>query len=345
VAVQQCSECGVSLGADGIWACDCSPRTAQEAVAAAFDSFRPSRVRPYFAPLDDPLDMGVPLSGTALGPSPETEDVGLFQEPLQPRDDLGFGYAPAPQDMDGSLPGDAPPLLDGGLDDGEPQGRAAFLRGAMARRPARAIGAVVAAALVGAGAISLSNGMLGSGDQDEGAGPGPKGSTQPDSTPGTANSAAPATPTTAPGGPASGSHGSGSDGSVAHAPGRRPGAGAATATSSPMVTGGSVKVPAAVVSAGSRGPGGGGTTGGGSTAQGAPVLRRGDSGPEVLELQKRLKESACLCYLLGTENGRYTSSVEDAVSRYQLLHRVTGDPDGVYGPNTRRVLEAETPRP
>ncbi|WSY79982.1 peptidoglycan-binding protein [Streptomyces sp. NBC_00879] len=76
-----------------------------------------------------------------------------------------------------------------------------------------------------------------------------------------------------------------------------------------------------------------------------PVLRQGDSGPEVVELQKRLRQSLCLCYLRGDVDGTYDSRVKSAVWSYQSIRGVHGDPQGVYGPNTRRALEAETSSP
>ncbi|MEU9498146.1 peptidoglycan-binding domain-containing protein [Streptomyces sp. NPDC048196] len=72
------------------------------------------------------------------------------------------------------------------------------------------------------------------------------------------------------------------------------------------------------------------------------VLREGSSGPEVTELQGRLRQ---LALYPGTGDGRYDADVRDAVSRYQRAYRVTGDPDGVYGPRTRQSLEARTRKP
>ncbi|MFC8824430.1 peptidoglycan-binding protein [Streptomyces sp. NPDC057137] len=81
---------------------------------------------------------------------------------------------------------------------------------------------------------------------------------------------------------------------------------------------------------------------GAKTTQGAGAgadLRRGDSGAEVEELQRRLSE--VWLYNDGYD-GRFGERVEAAVRVYQSYKSIEGDPSGVYGPNTRRALEAET---
>ncbi|MDI3419909.1 peptidoglycan-binding domain-containing protein [Streptomyces luteolus] len=74
----------------------------------------------------------------------------------------------------------------------------------------------------------------------------------------------------------------------------------------------------------------------------APVLRAGDEGPEVRELQDRLRQRY---FYAGPTSGSYDVLVEDAVTRYQYAEGIEGDPRGVYGPRTRRALEAETREP
>lgn len=68
-------------------------------------------------------------------------------------------------------------------------------------------------------------------------------------------------------------------------------------------------------------------------------LRPGDRGPEVAELQHRLKE---VWLYTGPPDGNYDDQVRSAVAVYQSYKAIQGDPTGVYGPNTRRALEAET---
>ncbi|MFH8571418.1 peptidoglycan-binding protein [Streptomyces sp. NPDC017993] len=72
------------------------------------------------------------------------------------------------------------------------------------------------------------------------------------------------------------------------------------------------------------------------------VLREGSSGPEVEELQDRLGQ---LALYVGEDDGRYDADVRAAVSRYQRVHGLQGDPDGVYGAATRASLESRTREP
>ncbi|MEV4947494.1 peptidoglycan-binding domain-containing protein [Streptomyces sp. NPDC053755] len=70
-----------------------------------------------------------------------------------------------------------------------------------------------------------------------------------------------------------------------------------------------------------------------------PTLRPGDYGSEVKELQRRLRQ---VWAYDGRADGRYDDDVEEAVARYQSYKYIREDPPGVYGPHTRRALEAET---
>ncbi|MEV4938872.1 peptidoglycan-binding domain-containing protein [Streptomyces zaomyceticus] len=70
------------------------------------------------------------------------------------------------------------------------------------------------------------------------------------------------------------------------------------------------------------------------------TLSLGSTGQEVRELQRRL--TAVWVYD-GRINGRYDEEVRDAVARYQSWRYIPDDPEGVYGPDTRRILEENTP--
>ncbi|WBO66603.1 peptidoglycan-binding domain-containing protein [Streptomyces camelliae] len=74
----------------------------------------------------------------------------------------------------------------------------------------------------------------------------------------------------------------------------------------------------------------------------APVLRLGDKGPEVTELQQRLRQ---LNLYADEINGIFTRPVQDAVRNYQLARGIVSDTYGEYGPATRKSLEAETSNP
>nr|WP_253267797.1 peptidoglycan-binding protein [Streptomyces asoensis] len=74
----------------------------------------------------------------------------------------------------------------------------------------------------------------------------------------------------------------------------------------------------------------------------AVVLRRGDKGAEVTELQLRLRQ---LFLYNGEADGTFTSEVEDALRNYQWSRGTTEDGMGVYGALTRTRLESETTEP
>ncbi|MFJ7071764.1 peptidoglycan-binding protein [Streptomyces sp. NPDC098781] len=73
-----------------------------------------------------------------------------------------------------------------------------------------------------------------------------------------------------------------------------------------------------------------------------PVLGLGDQGPEVTELQLRLKEIGLYS---GDIDGDYDRRVESSVRTYQLTRVILDDESGVYGAPTRASLESETSQP
>ncbi|MFC9824455.1 peptidoglycan-binding protein [Streptomyces erythrochromogenes] len=70
-----------------------------------------------------------------------------------------------------------------------------------------------------------------------------------------------------------------------------------------------------------------------------PTLRRHDTGPQVVDLQRRLAQ---LGLWSQPQRGRYDQHLDDAVRRFQTKYGVRGDSPGVYGPATRRRLESLT---
>ncbi|MFH0244542.1 peptidoglycan-binding protein [Streptomyces sp. HK10] len=74
------------------------------------------------------------------------------------------------------------------------------------------------------------------------------------------------------------------------------------------------------------------------------TLREGDSGPEVTELQYRLAAVGTYDAQKHGVDGAYDRDVTEGVSTFQTWYGVRGDPEGVYGPHTRRALERATRR-
>lgn len=75
---------------------------------------------------------------------------------------------------------------------------------------------------------------------------------------------------------------------------------------------------------------------------GPTVLRLGDRGPEVTELQLRLRQ----LYLYDQDtDGDYDSRLEEAVRTYQWSRGIQTDDLGVYDRETRAKLESETKEP
>ncbi|MEU1200877.1 peptidoglycan-binding protein [Streptomyces sp. NPDC005813] len=76
---------------------------------------------------------------------------------------------------------------------------------------------------------------------------------------------------------------------------------------------------------------------------GAGTLRQGDRGPDVTELQERLRRVPNVYDGSGT-HGSYDAALTEAVARFQLWYGIRGDETGVYGDDTRAALESRTPR-
>ncbi|MEW2286055.1 peptidoglycan-binding domain-containing protein [Streptomyces sp. NPDC047841] len=107
------------------------------------------------------------------------------------------------------------------------------------------------------------------------------------------------------------------------------------ATAPPATAPGGPSAPAPTAPAGSTAP---------ATApdpDGPSTLRQGDTGPEVAELQRRLLRVPDV-YRDGSISGTYDSALTEAVARFQLWYGISGDETGVYGNDTRRVLESRT---
>lgn len=296
---QLCPECGTPRDAYGRPGAGCD--CSERAAIAAAEDFDPLRIRPYVA-LEEP-DGAVP----SIPPPP----------PLYGDGDRSEGTDPA-ETMQLSLPGLR--TTAGGVAAADPErtgGRRTFATVALT---AAAVAVIGTASFAGGLFTGDDGGDEATSDLNSGL---PTASAKPDPSVSSSKSA------------------SGSASKPASPSATASATGTASASASKPVTSGPSSPDAEPTAPGNpstQAPpqGGSGTTQG--TGAGSE-LRRGDSGAEVEELQRRLSE--VWLYNDGYD-GRFGESVEAAVRVYQSYKSIEGDPSGVYGPNTRRALEAET---
>lgn len=271
------------------------------------EDFDPVRIRPFVKVGDDtePADSSADSSADAEG-TPEPGPLKDGDEPPLPGGSTGG--TPALLDLD-----ERPPV------DSDPGGQ---------RRRRRAVSA--AGVGVAAVAVLVTGGIIGGlfsydGPSRDGSGPEDIRANLPEAAPGQEASSSSASPS-----------GTASSASPSGNPSTSP---AATPTESRTTPTGSATP--------TRTPSNSGST---ATAAPAPtpsdsqdpVLGTGDSGPEVTELQLRLRQ---IGFYNGVIDGDYDPEVESAVRGYQLTRVVVEDESGVYGPATRTSLESETTEP
>lgn len=306
-----CPACGTPRAADGRAGpgCECAERAAEavraerQAEIAAAEDFDPLRIRPYVT-LEGPEEpAGEPAAETGTG-------TGTLPG-------IGTGTLPVP--VASSRPAVTQPVAGGPEDAEDPHPH-----GLAPRRRRPFAGLIVGAAAVAvAGTAAFAGGLFSGEDTRERAIPDTETSAP-------IVSAVPDAPSSSPSRSASPS--------ASASPSRTPSATASssrTAPSSPSPVRPSTPPPSTMRATGrvSQKP---------PTRPPEGTLRRGDSGPEVVELQQRLAQ----VWLYGDPaDGQYGQSVEDAVRVFQWDRDVQGDPEGVYGPNTRRALESETGEP
>ncbi|MEU2655890.1 peptidoglycan-binding domain-containing protein [Streptomyces sp. NPDC007325] len=116
---------------------------------------------------------------------------------------------------------------------------------------------------------------------------------------------------------------------------------APTATGSPSATGGAAPSATSPTTAAatSAAPTTASATPSRTDAPAGATLSIGDTGPEVQELQMRLR---ILWVYLGEADGVFDEDVREALIEYQHRFWRPKDPEGVYGPHTRRALEDAT---
>jgi hypothetical protein len=306
-----CPECATPRDTEGRAGpgCACAERAA-EAVRAERETEREAEVA---AAEDlDPLRVRpyVALRNVVeSGPAPDGGTVPLpLQLPLPPPLPLPLPLPP-PDAMDPG-PHDEPATLD--PVDLTP------VRHPRRRRSHKGL-MVAAAAVTVAGTAAFAGGLFAGDDEREKALP-DRGTSAP------TVSALPDTPTSSPSGSASADASASPSGTASAG---QPSASTSADSSAPATPSAPPPSTAQATSSVSEAP----------QAQGSGTLRSGDSGPQVVELQQRL---AKVLLYAGPLDGQYGQSVEDAVRSYQDSRNVKGDPKGVYGPKTRRTLEAET---
>ncbi|MBY8339625.1 peptidoglycan-binding protein [Streptomyces spinosirectus] len=320
LAGPSCPECGKPRAADGTPTCSCARRASdvhrksRTAEAAAAEDFDPVRIRP-FVDIDANSGAGVASTDTvgAVGASPETETETETETATATEAETETA-ATSKSGAESQQPDSAGELPEG--------------TSARRRRPRALVvtGVGAAAAVVVAGGIvgglfwydgpsregSVSGGVRAGLPQERPSGQGPS-SSRASHTP---SSSAQSSATTSSSPSATSADGrvapTGADGPSGSAP-------AATATTT---------APGAPVPSVSDGK--------------DPILRFGDKGPEVVELQLRLRQ---IGYYRGDADGDYDRDVESAVRGYQLTRVILKDESGVYGVATRASLEAETKEP
>ncbi|MEV7982966.1 peptidoglycan-binding protein [Streptomyces sp. NPDC086519] len=320
----QCPECGAPKEPDGSPSCDCNQRTsdalrdARTAEQAAAEDFDPLRIRPYIDVERAEADAGtgggqtepVPAAGEPTVPVPAaaepTVPVPAMAEPTVP---VPAAAEPEP----GSVSGVEPPYDDG--PEGSPEEPRRRSRWPLLLSVAGAVVAVLAAAGFVSGLFSQLT------PARDGAAPQDVRESVPDVTPSTASPSAAA--------PVTSSSPSASASASASA---SPSASASSATPSPTPSRSAAptrSTPATGTSASAQ-------------PSSPPVLRPGDSGAQVTELQLRLKQVGLYS---GDADGHYDSKTESAVRTYQFTRGILTDESGVYGPATRAALESETTKP
>ncbi|MGW2889559.1 peptidoglycan-binding protein [Streptomyces griseoruber] len=311
-----CPECGVPRAADGSPVCSCARRAAEAhletraAEAAAAEDFDPLRIRPFAEPAVADVGTG-DLAGPITGPGADTAPGPVTE------DAEGTGEAEDTEGTGEAEEGEGAEEAEGAA--GAPGTEAAGERW-RPRRLVQLSGVVAAAAvLVTGGAIAALFSYQS--PAREGAGPDDIRASVPAGATGTGTAAAQPSATASPTQTSASPTASPSDtpSESASAP-----SGSAEPTVSPTGTT-STAAPAPSPTGGQ-----------------APVLRPGDSGPEVTELQLRLAQAG---FYDGDADGEYGSEVESAVRGYQFARLVLMDESGVYGKVTRAALESETSEP
>ena len=316
-----CPECGTPRGADNTPSCACAERAAdahleaRTAEAAAAEDFDPLRIRPYVeltpdspAPSASSEHLPPDRAAEATMPMPAVQETGWGAD--EAATTATPAAAPFPDDSVHPAEEDRP--------------------GVPGRRPRvlllGAAGVVVAVLAAG----GLAGGMFtyDKPDRDNTAAQGVR-----ESVPAGKTGAASPTP--------SGSPAPSTSAAPAPAPSHSPGP---TLSSTPATPSAAPSRPATPTQAPTTAQATGTVTPepGDGDKDTAPVLRLGDHGDEVLELQLRLRQ---LALYVNDTDGVYDENVANAVTTYQTTRGIDAKEPGVYDRTTRERLESETTEP
>lgn len=351
-----CPECGAPRNSDNTPSCACTLRAsdalrdARTAEAAAAEDFDPLRIRPYVE-LEGGTGPSTPDGAAEAAGAPETPAEGpgapgAADETMALRA-VPPEAAPGAADSTSALP---TPLAPGTarpnatdlhlFDTTRPLAAVpaapgpAGADGAPSRRRRRGVLFAVAGAVVAVvGAVGWASGMFSyETPSRDGAAPEGVRVSVPD-----ASSAPPsAEPTTgAPSAPPTSSASPSDSPSASASTSASPSPSASTTSASPSKSAEPSPTPTTTA------PSGPAEDTEEEGDDGGPVLRRGDRGPEVTELQQRLRQ----LYLYNDDiNGQFNRRVEESLRNYQWSRGLQSELS-VYGPETRASLEAETQEP
>ena len=334
-----CPQCGAPRAADGSPSCACTQRAsdalrdARTAEAAAAEDFDPLRIRPYVE-LDSPARDQPPAPATPSTPEGETQQLPAVEETMLLRAVPPNPAAPAslraPLDT-APVPTDLSLFADGGSGEGDGDAPEPPTDDEDRPRRRRTVLLAVTGAVVAVAAVAgFASGMFSyePPSRDEAAPQDVRGSV-----PTASKSTARATPSTT-----SSTSARPTSASPTPSPSETPSPTASStpsATASQSANASETPTPTTTASTASA-------TNRQSSATPAPVLQRGDEGPEVTELQLRLTQ---LRLYTGPDNGIFDKQVQTSVRTYQLARGITSDTLGVYGAATRARLESETTEP
>ncbi|MEW2397142.1 peptidoglycan-binding protein [Streptomyces sp. NPDC046862] len=344
-----CPECAAPRALDGTPSCSCNRRAsealrdARTAEAAAAEDFDPLRIRPYVelggepdgpptgAPAtpsqqqqkqqqqqqpDDIPTLAMPVASTTT--RPDSADVQLFEDgPPDPSAPSGPSGSNEPRLTEPTPP--SPP-------ERVPR-RGRRSRRRMTLAVAGAVATVLAAAGFASGLFSYKAPTRDQALPDDHRASVPDTSTDGEASPTEPSGATPSTPAASNTTPAPSST------SAAPSPSEprdsaRPSSPSPTPTrAAPSADATTPKAPGSDETDDQRRP---------------QTLRLGDDGPEVTELQLRLRQ---LAIYLGDIDENFDEQVEASVRQYQFTRGVDDDDPGVYGGATRDELESETKEP